>query len=142
MFCDCWATKNKNIFTIRFKNYDMALTTELYDKFWPWLYFKPKLFWPFTVLTPYLIPNQLYQIFLRILKHLFCKIAKNTQPEPSWAKKYLHFSGSPDSVSNMASKRWMAKIAMLQTCFCKWSKNIQLLGKITESYIVGKENLV
>ena len=43
--------------------------------------FEAQLIWPFTVLTPYLIPNQLYQIVLSVLKQQFCKIAKNTQAE-------------------------------------------------------------
>ena len=32
-------------------------------------------------MTPYLIPNQLYQIVINFLKHSFFKFAKNTQAE-------------------------------------------------------------
>ena len=70
--------------------------------------FHSSLFQPFTVLKPFLIPNQLYQIVLSFFNHLLCKIALNTQAE----QNVNMFLVSPDLVSNMASKRYMAKIGL------------------------------
>ena len=51
------------------------------------------------------VGNRVVLLPIRWVNIYFAKLPRILNLSQSWAEEYLHFSGSPDSVSNMASKR-------------------------------------